>query len=493
MITSAFFPSGNPAYAPLDEIPTHDRDGFSQALCDALGKGHRLVALVGVPGGSPDAAPTVVAAVASDATGEIGFARLKDARSYPSVTAVHPEAHGLERALWEDWGIEPIGHPWLKPLRRTVDLDPAGGGNYFDLKGDEVHEVAVGPVHAGIIEPGHFRFMCHGETVHHLEIRLGYQYRGARRLLLGNPSSKWLVAAESITGDTAVGAATAHAMCLEALCGVEPGYVADATRALALELERIAYHVGDLGAIGNDVGFLPTAQFNGRIRGDFLNCLLTLAGNRHGRGLVRPGGVMAAPAEPAALAARVAKHFDDARKSVDLLLEAPTVMARLDQAGRLTTEDARALGIVGVAARASGLARDVRTTHPHGVYRFKNVPIALGSHGDVHARALIRSIELNRSVDLCLDLLKTFPAGSPSVKCGQPEANAIALAMVEGWRGELVHVRVTGVEGEVVSADVVDPSVHNWFGLALALRGQGISDFPLCNKSFNLAYAGHDL
>lgn len=491
MIGSAFFPASNPAYAPLGEVPVHEPDYFSQVLCDALGKGQRLVSLFGVPQGGDKV--SLIAVVADDPTGELGIARMTPAKAFPTITRHHPQAHPFERAVYEDWGVEPVGHPWLKPLRKSVDLDPSSGKSYFKLEGGEAHEVAVGPVHAGIIEPGHFRFMCHGETVHHLEIRLGYQHRGARNLLLGGASPRWLVAAESITGDTAVGGAYAHSMCMEALCGIEPGYVADMTRALALELERIAYHVGDLGAIGNDVGFLPTAQWNGRIRGDFLNCLLTLSGNRHGRGLVRPGGVLRVPTDPSALADRIQKHYGEARKAVDILLDAPSVIARLDQTGALSTDDAQALGVVGVAARASGLARDVRTTHPQGVYRFKHIPIALGSDGDVHARSLVRSLEINRSAEMCIDILRTFPTGPCLAKCGMPEPSAVAVALVEGWRGEVVHARVTDERGEVVAADVVDPSVHNWFGLALALRGQGISDFPLCNKSFNLAYAGHDL
>ncbi|MDF1555346.1 MAG: hypothetical protein P1P84_19910, partial [Deferrisomatales bacterium] len=398
--------------------------------------------------------------------------------------------------LWEEWGVEPEGHPWLKPLRKIDREVPApGDAGFYRIAGEEIHEVAVGPVHAGIIEPGHFRFQCHGETVFHLEIRLGYQHRGARRFLLGKPSPRWAAVAESVSGDTAVGGALAHALCIEALAGIESPPRAQALRAVALELERIAYHVGDLGALGGDVGFLPTAQFNGRIRGDVLNLLLSLGGNRHGRGFVRPGGVLAdldaAGAE--SLCERLKLHHREARRSVDLLLDAPSVLARFDGTGFLSGDDARALGMVGVAARACGLDLDVRRDHPCGAYRFQQVLVGLGQHGDVHARALVRSLELDRSAEFCTTLLHNLPAGAARVPCGALRPGRLALAMVEAWRGELVQARVTGPDGEVVAAEIVDPSIHNWFGLAQVLRGEGISDFPLCNKSFSLAYAGHDL
>jgi len=485
----------NPVGVAYGEIPCHGPDAFAQALTDGLGAGARLVALFGVPRPGADR-PEVVAALARDDQGELDLCRLEPSPAYPSLTAAHPQAHALERALWEEWGVLPAGHPWLKPLRR-IDLEvPApGDASFYRVEGEEVHEVAVGPVHAGIIEPGHFRFQCHGEKVFHLEIRLGYQHRGARRFLLGAPSPRWAAVAESVAGDTAVGGALAHALCLEALAGVEPSPRAQALRAVALELERIAYHVGDLGALGGDVGFLPTAQYNGRIRGDFLNCLLALAGNRHGRGLIRPGGVLfdLDPAGAETLADRVALHHGEARRSADLLLDAPSVLARFDGTGRVTREDARAIGLVGPAARACEIERDVRSDHAFGAYRFQQVPVGLAYHGDVHARALVRSLELDRSAEFCGELLRNLPGGEPSRPFPPLTGGRLSLALVEAWRGELVHARVTGENGAVVAAEIVDPSVHNWFGLALALRDQEISDFPLCNKSFNLAYAGHDL
>ncbi|GAB4256883.1 MAG: NADH-quinone oxidoreductase subunit C [Deferrisomatales bacterium] len=491
---TGFLISRNPVDVDLREVPVFAPDAFADRLGGALAAGGRLIALMGLPPqATGSGTPGALAAVARDDLGTIGLARLAPCLAYPSLTPLHPQAQALERALWEEWGIVPQGHPWLKPLRRTVPGPETG--DFFRVEGDEVHEVAVGPVHAGIIEPGHFRFQCHGETVFHLEIRLGYQHRGALGMLLGAPSPRWAAVAESVSGDTAVGGALAHALCLEALAGTEATARAQALRAVALELERIAYHVGDLGALGGDVGFLPTAQHNGRIRGDFLNLLLTLAGNRHGRGFVRAGGVLAdlEPPRLGGLLDRFELHCAEARRSIDLLFGAPSVLARFEGTGRVEAAAARALGLVGVAARASGVEVDVRAQHPFGAYRFQQVPVALGAHGDVHARALVRQLEADRSAALVRALLASLPGGSTRTPCPPPRPHRVALAAVEAWRGELVHARVTDGDGRIVAAEIVDPSVHNWFGLAMALRGEGISDFPLCNKSFNLAYAGHDL
>jgi hypothetical protein len=217
---------------------------------------------------------------------------------YPALTPDLPQAQAFEREILEEHGLVPDGHPWLKPLRRHADLEGLGdarvvpdGYPFFRVEGPGIHEVAVGPVHAGIIEPGHFRFQCHGETVLHLEIQLGYQHRDAQALLLRSSPARRLVIAETIAGDTSVGHALAYCMALEGLTGTTPPPQAEAMRGIALELERTANHVGDLGALCNDVGYLPGASWFGRLRGEFLNLSLEICGSRFGRGLVIPGGV----------------------------------------------------------------------------------------------------------------------------------------------------------------------------------------------------------
>jgi Ni,Fe-hydrogenase III large subunit len=363
------------------------------------------------------------------------------------------------------------------------------------VRGDEVHEVAVGPVHAGVIEPGHFRFQCHGERVLHLEIALGYQHRGVERALVGGPGKRTIHYIETLAGDTTVGHATAYCQALEALAGTEAPARAQALRAIALELERLANHAGDLGALAGDVGYLPTAAFCGRLRGDFLGLTALISGSRLGRGLVRPGGTGfdVDAARVADLVGRLERALADLAPAVELLWGTPSVQARFEETGRLTRDVADALGIVGLTARASGLERDVRHEFPAGLFRFAHIPISTWRSGDVFARAYVRWLEIQRSAAFLRDALAAMPAGPVRMPVGGLAPEHVAVALVEGWRGEICHVAMTDRAGHFARYAVVDPSLHNWMGLALALRGQQISDFPLCNKSFNLSYCGHDL
>jgi Ni,Fe-hydrogenase III large subunit len=418
---------------------------------------------------------------------------------YPALTADLPQAQAFEREVAEDEGLVPEGHPWCKPLRRHADLEAPGEPDrhpFFRVEGEGVHEVAVGPVHAGIIEPGHFRFQCYGETVHSLEIQLGYQKRGLEALLLAAPSARRQVLAESVAGDTTIGHGLAHATLMERLGDVTPPPRAQALRAIALELERMDSHTGDLGALCGDVGYLPALSYYGRLRGDFLNLLQEMSGNRFGRGLLVPGGVRLdlPDAELAGFAARFENHAADFERIADLVFDAPSVISRFEQTGVLTLAMAGELGLVGPAGRACGLPRDARRDHPEGSYRTASVPVVVRETGDVMARAEIRRAEAGHSAAFIRAQLANLPSGSVAVP---PPARlrpaSIAVSFIEAWRGEIVHVATTTTDGKLASYKIVDPSFHNWFGLAMALRGEQISDFPLCNKSFNLSYAGHDL
>lgn len=556
-------------------------------LRHAIAGGWRVLAFFGIP--DEDVAETIprqpvpvslCCVLAHDGTRRLMARRTPPVTAFVSMTPDLPQLHYFEREIYEQWGVEPVGHPWLKSVRRTPDSFEAqartaagvSGANvsgsdasgaesaalpeaapaaalaeksapphpaqpypFYRVEGVDVHEVAVGPVHAGIIEPGHFRFQCYGENVLHLEIALGYQHRGLESMLVHGPAARRLPLLECAAGDSTVAHATAYCVVLERMKGQQPDERAQLVRRIGLELERLANHTGDLGAIAGDTGFLPTASWNGRIRGDFLNMTASLCGNRFGRGLLRPGGVAydLAPQECADLLDRVRSAWQDARGSVDVMLDAVTVRNRLAETGSVEPAVARELGLVGVAARACGLDVDARFHMPLSDLSCENCAPRLEITGDVMARTCVRSRELDDSLRLLeLDLTRlaalpgqpdqevetptcaasaghaaqahAAPAQTNSATAGhEPDGPAtdfaalpphtLAVAQVEGWRGEVCHVALTDSRGRIFVYKVIDPSFHNWTGLAMALRGNQISDFPLCNKSFNLSYCGHDL
>ena len=487
----------------LANVPLVPIDAFRQTILDAVRDDCRIASFFGR---QVEKRVELVAVLADDSTSELGFVRTRLTEDrFASLTPECPQAHLFEREIAEEFGVEPVGHPWLKRVRferswragHKIFSEPVPGTtDFFRVEGEEVHEVAVGPVHAGVIEPGHFRFQCHGEHVFHLEIALGYQHRGIERALIGGPTAKTIHMMETIAGDTTIGHALAYAHAIEALSGTRVPARAHVLRGIALELERLANHTGDLGALSGDVAYLPTASWCGRTRGDYLNLTAELCGSRFGRGLVRPGGVHfdVTADRIETLTERLKAATRDTVSAVELLWTTPSVMERFENTGTIEADVCEDIGMVGVAARACGRSIDVRHDFPFGIYRFVHIPVMTAHHGDVNSRAFVRWLEVQRSSDFVTRQLHALPA-TPirSAVAGPLAADTIVASLTEGWRGEICHVAITDAGGRFARYKITDPSFHNWFGVALALRGGQISDFPLCNKSFNLSYCGHDL
>ena len=337
-----------------------------------------------------------------------------DETALPSLTALHPQMHPFERDISERYGIRFDGMPWPKSLRfpagRYDRRSSIENYPFYTMEGRSLHEVNVGPIHAGVIEPGAFRFICNGEQVLHLEIALGYQHRDVETAFETTANRlRQMCLAESVAGDSAVAHATAFARAVE----------------------------------------------------------------------------------------KLARRYDQVRRDIK---SSPSLLARFEQCGIVPRDEMQRIGGVGQAARASGLARDIRTSHPWGVFagalRHESI---VKTHGDVMARLMVRCREVLQSagyIDRLLDLhgQECGNAGHPRPDYAAPLApSSLAFGLVEGWRGETCHVLLTDAEGRIAAVRIKDPSLHNWLALALAVRGEGISDFPICNKSFNLSYCGHDL
>lgn len=443
--------------------------------------------------------------IADDTTGHIllSSSTIKNNANleYPSFSARNLAFHIFEREIHENSGIRYSDHPWLKPVRYNADrFDPSSEiSNYpfYQIESEELHEVGVGPIHAGIIEPGHFRFICNGEQILHLEIQLGFQHRGVENLFLTLKTLlQRTILAEGISGDSVIGHTTAFANLWESLCDFVPGNDILLARTIAAELERIAIHTGDLSAICTDVAYQLGSSVFGRLRTPVINTFQTWCGNRLAKGLIRVGKNQY-PITPA-LSDAFNRLFDvyepDLNEMYQRMKTLPSLLARLERTGTVTRDQAERIGAVGPVARTSGLIRDIRWTHPYLRYgQIPHQPI-VKHHGDVYSRTQIRKQEINQSIKHIRFLLKEIPISYQSEgEISSPKADSFVVSLTEGWRGEICHCAITNSEGDLVLYKVKDPSLHNWLALALAVRNNDISDFPICNKSFNLSYCGHDL
>ncbi|MBI9083775.1 MAG: hydrogenase [Desulfobacterales bacterium] len=502
---TGFIEISNGAAVARDTIPHLPFETFRREAMKIVGAGGKVVQFFAYPDG---AALKLLAVLRTD---RLLVAGSDAPAAYPALSAHCEPFHLFEREIAEQYGIRPEGHPWLKMVRYHPNYrglpdvfgndyakDIPGRYDYYSVAGDEIHEVAVGPVHAGVIEPGHFRFNCIGERVLNLEIQLGYQHRGMEPMLLAAAAKRLPILAESIAGDTTVGHSLCQAQAVEALTGIAPDDGARIIRTIALELERLQNHVGDLGALSGDVAFLPPANYCGRMRGDFLNMSLLLCGNRFSKGLIRPGGVRFAIDDDVrtTLKSRILEIQPQVAHTIDLLLvSTPSVRARFEGCGIVSRADAEHLGLVGPAGRACGLAYDARRCFPTEHYGRLEIPENAESTGDVYARAKLRADEALQSMRLILSMLED----PVKTDCVLPETkmnltgSAFVVTVNEAWRGEVSHCLLTDDAGRLLRYKIKDPSFHNWNGLSMSLRDTGISDFPLNNKSFNLSYCGFDL
>jgi len=407
----------------------------------------------------------------------------------------------FEREIHENFGINYIDHPWLKPMRYPNNTanqsETMTNYPFFNIESEELHEVGVGPIHAGIIEPGHFRFICNGEQILHLEIQLGYQHRGIEQLFLEKKKLlQRATLAESIAGDTVVGHTTAFVNLWESLCSYQPDRDLQFSRTLALEIERIAIHTGDMSALCTDIAYQLGSSVFGRLRTPIINYFQQWCGNRLAKSLIRAGKTnFPYSHELGEILLKILDNYEpDFNEMCKETFSLPTAIGRFEKTGIVTKEDATSIGVVGMIARTSGISRDIRSSHPHDLYKELDHQPVIKRHGDVYSRAQIRKEEIRQSIGYIRQLLRNIPVENQNrPELNRPKPNLFAISLTEGWRGEICHCAITDDRGDLLHYKIKDPSFHNWLALALAVRNNEISDFPICNKSFNLSYCGNDL
>ncbi|HLX94520.1 MAG TPA: NADH-quinone oxidoreductase subunit C [Verrucomicrobiae bacterium] len=431
---------------------------------------------------------------------------------FTSLANAVPAVSWQEREIQDLFGVKLIGHPnprrcalhddWpdVHPLRKDFDLrtelPPFTGERHKlrEVEGEGVFQVPVGPVHAGIIEPGHFRFSVAGEPVLYLQIRLFYTHKGTEKLFENLPVTHGVRLAESISGDSSFAHATAFCHALERVAGIEVPVRARVLRSVCLELERLYNHIGDIGAIATDVAFAVANMHAMRLKESVLRVNEQLTGNRLLRGMACPGGVRFDwdGAQIKALENLVAGLGPEFDSLIGLIEASSSTRDRLEGTGILTPEIARDLGVVGIAGRASGFNHDLRRDFPHAAYDRVNVQVPVYQAGDVEHRMQVRVDEVRESLALIRRFVADLPAGPLRVDLGELPAGRTALGYVEGWRGEIFHWIRTAPGNRLARCKVKDPSLQNWPALSHAILGNIIPDFPVVNKSFNLSYSGTD-
>jgi Ni,Fe-hydrogenase III large subunit/Ni,Fe-hydrogenase III component G len=435
-------------------------------------------------------------------------------RLFTSITPSVHAAQWYEREIRDLFGLIPQGHPdlrrlvrhehWPKgthPLKKDFPWDKTIGrqqGEYRfrHIEGEGVFEVPVGPIHAGIIEPGHFRFSVAGEPIMQLEVRHFWKHRGIEKLFEQQTLTAAIALAERVSGDTTIGHSLAYCQAVETLLHVEVPRRARYLRSLFLELERLHNHLGDVGAICNDTAYALAHAHCSRMKEQLMQLNDRLTGSRFFRGTMAIGGVtkdMSAMqrSEVVDVLDQIEKDFSELES---IIFANASLTDRLETTGVLTERTAWDHGVVGVVGRASGLDQDVRRDRPFAAYADLPVNVVLYRYGDVRARLRVRMDEIHESIRLIREIRHKIPQG-PLVAAPDrvPEPGEWAISAVEGWRGEILYVVMAGENGLIHRCKVRDPSFVNWPAIQWAVLGNIIPDFPLINKSFNLSYAGNDL
>jgi len=435
-----------------------------------------------------------------------------DHPEFPSIAAEFPAVNWQEREIQDMFGVTAAGHPnprrvalhdnWpdVHPLRKEFPVDqllpPLEGPQheYRPTLGEGVFQIPVGPVHAGIIEPGHFNFAVAGEPILYLQLRLFYTHKGTEKLFEQLPIPHAVFLAESISGDSAFSHGTAFCQAVERAAGIEVPPRARFMRTILLELERVYNHVADIGAIATDVGFVVANAHAGRVREMVLDLNERLTGNRLLRGMVCVGGVRRdwSSGEADALPSSVEEIRREFRDLVALIQSSDSTRDRLEHTGTLDPGKAKALGIVGVAGRASGADLDVRRDHPYAAYASVSFRAPVYQQGDVLHRMRVRMDEVEESLNIIHQAVDQLPGGDHSAPQREIPAGRFALGAVEGWRGEILHWVRTAPGNRLDRCKIKDPSLNNWPALVEAVQGNIVPDFPVINKSFNLSYSGTD-
>jgi Ni,Fe-hydrogenase III large subunit/Ni,Fe-hydrogenase III component G len=492
-----------------------------RAYCEAFAsRGGRLVALWGADTGSAFAMHVALA----DASDLLVLTLAPVSATYPDLSNIFPAATRMQRAVRDLLGPIAEGaadtRKWLRhaawadnefPLRKSAVRDTtqvfdnkekneftpeaADAYAFVQVSGDGVHEIPVGPVHAGTIEPGHFRFSVVGERVLRLEQRLGYKHKGIEKRFEQLSLTEGAKLAARVSGDSAAAFGWAYAMAVESAADITPPPRALWLRALLLERERIANHLGDLGFLGNDAGLaFGLSQFL-ILKEEVLRLNQALFGHRYLMDAIVPGGMARDFPDDGVTRVRdeCARLEDTVRRLQQIYDEHPGLQDRFTDCGRVTPSLAVRLGLIGQAARASGQACDVRVTHPCTPYRELEVKIARDDAGDVAARVAVRFAEIFESIRLLRVIVDRLPLGEIMGPVPTPPPGKLGIGWVEGWRGDVFVALETGEIGRIARLHPRDPSWHNWPLLEHAILGNIVPDFPLINKSFNLSYAGQDL